>query len=326
MSKRKPRINIAAVISIIVISAVLTQILFSAFAASNNLTLSASKQTLSAGESTTVTLNAATDREITIAQAQVTYDTSQLQLTNVNYANSPLNTDSPDASSGNGVRTISRYKAGPPYPTGSIFIAQLTFKALVNTGSSNISINQGNSALFSAEDASNILASVSGANINFGSTSTGGGSSGGGGSGSKPSPAPPSSNPSSPSGGSDGSGDEGEGANTGDTGNSDESQKFQSFATVNNDDSNIPKPGSSQLGAQQGLVQRMLSFIRAIAPFAIILGLISLVTFIAVKRLAHKPHGFSPTETHVAANTGPAGPGSGVLIGTSQQKSKNNQE
>jgi len=329
MMRRIARSNSIIVISVVLISAILTQVLFSTFAASNLLTLSASKSSLRKGESVTVTLNASTDTEITLAHASVAYNPSKFQFISTDYSGSPLTSDSPESKTSNGSVTISRYKAGPPYPRGSLFVAQLTFKAIADSGSSIIDIDQEKSALYEASEGNNIIGGVTGTSITINNTTSGGGSTGttGGSSGggttssnnstqTNPSPSQPSPAPTSNNNNTGGPGvTEADGLAT----QNDEEEAGPIVATTGSDP-DLQAPGTVQFAGNQSFISKVASFMRSAAPAALVLGLITLVAYFGVKKLNQHPQGYTPsTSSHGTANTGPAGPGSGVLIGKDLQ-------
>lgn len=164
MRARENRKRPIAILIIVVISLLLARIVFPAAAATGALSLSRSSATVTAGDTFVITVNVVTDIPVTIAQARVTFNTSLVSYLGTDYTGTAFNTDEPTATNGNGFVFISRYKNALPFPSGANTVAKLSFKSLAN-GTANFSIDQSQSALYSASDASNILSSVSGSTV-----------------------------------------------------------------------------------------------------------------------------------------------------------------
>lgn len=339
MAKKKSKVNLLGVAVIVIIAAVLTQILFSVFAATGSLSLSAGKQSVGQGEEVAVVLRANTDSEASVVQARVTFDPAQLQYVNVSYDGSPFDTQSPEFAVGSGFIQVSRFKfPPPPYPSGDIYIATITFRGLQSGGTAGINIDQGSSVIYSASDASNIISSVSGTNVQLQPSTIS----------NPPVPSQPSANPSSPTGAVGGSttGTDGGGAAAGVSSSTGESgattdpvtgQTLESYATDSS--TALQAPGKSQLGTNPSLVSRMLSWIRAVVPYAAVLSVLVVIVYFASRKLQHHSHSIATISvggnsgasanpgTPAPAkenkpNAGSPGPGYGVLIGKNDSSDK----
>ncbi|MCA9343088.1 hypothetical protein KC950_03710 [Candidatus Saccharibacteria bacterium] len=336
MAKKKRGLNIPAVAVIVVIAAVLTQVLFSAFAAACTLRLSPNKTSVQQGEEFTVTLSASSDTIISIAEARITYDPAQVQMLRVSRSGSPLSTNSPGTSNGNGFVQTGGFVSPPAtsYPSGDVYISTISFKALQPNGTASINIDQGASKVYSAVDASNILSGVSGTSINLSPIQVGASN-------------PGSSNNVS-SGSTDTAGSTGSTPNTNGTTSSGASGSIASIAdgssapgslesyATSSSSPDLQEPGKSQLGTNPSILNRLFSWVRAVVPFVVVLSLIGVVVFFASRKLQHHAYpntvsvGSSvngPTSTSngvskapTKPNTGSAGPGFGVLIGKDNQK------
>lgn len=333
MAKKKNSVNLLGVAVIVIIAAVLTQVLFSAFAATGTLSLAANKQSVKQGEEVAVTVRANADAEASVVQARVTFDPAQLQYVTVSYNGSPFDTQSPDFAVGSGFVQVSRFKfPPPPYPSGDIYVATITFRALQSSGTAGINIDQGSSVIYAASDASNILSSVTGTSVALQSTVIN----------NPPPPSQPGPNPTSVSSGGSvsGSTDSGVGGSSSGTTNTSggvdpvTGQRLEAYATAGG--TNLPAPGESQLGTQPSLVSRMLSWVRAVAPYVAVLSVLAVIVYFASRKLQHHSHSIATisvggnnnastagtTPTVSKPNTGSPGPGYGVLIGKNDPKDK----
>lgn len=335
--KNKKNLNLFVGAIIVFVSAILAQVLFSAFAASGTLNLSSNKSSIVQGESVAITLRASVDSEASIAQARVTFNASQLQFQSVSYSGSPFGSDTPDAQTGSGFVQVSRFTP-PPFPSGNIYIATINFTALQSSGSASLSIDTGSSAIYAASDASNILTGTSGTVVALQSS--------GGGTPPSTTPPPVSTNPSSPSssgstssgGTSSGSGSTDGGAGTasgGGDGTAPESLSSNATTGSTTSTKDLQSPGVSKLGTQPSLAQRGLALVRKFLPFALVVTLAAVIAYLIANRLHHHAHSGhiaatgTPTPTGntsgpTMVNHGPAGPGSGVLIATNEQKKHTN--
>lgn len=335
MAKKKNRQNLFGVAVIVIIAAVLTQVLFSVFAATGALSLSATKQSVNQGEEVEVVLRANTDTEASVVQARVTFDPAQLQYVSVSYNGSPFDTQSPEFAVGSGFIQVSRFKfPPPPYPSGDTYIATITFRGLQSSGTAGINIDQGSSVIYSASDASNIISSVSGTSVQLQSGAIS----------NPPPPSQPSANPSTPvgeveanttsgsaTGGSDATG------TAGVTVDPVTGQTIESYATGGS--TALQAPGKSQLGTNPSLVTRILAWVRAIVPYVVVLSVLAVIVYFASKKLQQHSHstatisvgGNNAASTNLSTapsvkenkpNTGSPGPGYGVLIGKDDPKNK----
>ncbi len=159
--------KIVALLAIIAFAVVGTVIALRIFAASPaQLSLSSSAPSVNSGDTFTVTVSANTSEPITIAQAHLTFDPTKVSYVSTDYTGSPLVSDTPDITSGSGFVMLSRFTT-PPYPTGNVLVARVTFRALATSGVMPITLDQSKSSLYSESDASNILASVSGTSVSI---------------------------------------------------------------------------------------------------------------------------------------------------------------
>ncbi len=166
----------------VLLSVLLTHFLSFASAETGTIALSSSASSVTVGNTFVVTVTANTDAAVTIAQSRLTYNPGAVVVENVDYAGSPFNNDTPDASSGSGYVLMSRYKGAPPFPNGSSLVAKITFRAIKDSGDAGISTVKADSALYSASTATDILSSTGGVSVALKAVPT----------------APPTENPTSP--------------------------------------------------------------------------------------------------------------------------------
>ncbi len=116
-----------------------------------------------------VTVHVNAGQPVTLAQALVKYDPSKLELVeDPDYADSPFNQESPDNVRGNDYYQLSRFKMGGPYPTGTFKLAEFTFKALGDSGSTVIEIDPAGTAVFAETPAGeNVLSTTSGVRVDL---------------------------------------------------------------------------------------------------------------------------------------------------------------
>lgn len=289
---------------LILVSVVLARIVYSAYAATGSLTLTSNANTVAQGNGFTLTLTANTDAAITIAQAKVTFDPSQVSYQGVDYSGSPFVNDSPEAGSGNGYVVVSRFKTGQPYPSGSNVVAKLSFKALADSGNASISVTKNGSALFAAADASDILSSVNTATISLQGTAT-----------TPPPPAAPSPNPSSPTGSTSSTTTNtkngatptptGQTNNTATTSGESTDEDNQTPAAAVTQKSTPLKPGSAKLGPASSLGESVSRIIRNVLPVVVISGAVGFVIWFGLHKFHQRPYGFG-------VHTAPTTPGGGT--------------
>ncbi|MFO0886983.1 MAG: hypothetical protein U0413_02015 [Candidatus Saccharimonadales bacterium] len=145
---------------IVLVSAFMAWIVYSASAATGSFTLSADKTSITQGSDVYVTLTANSDAGVTIANAVISYDSSKLTYGGADYTNSKLTSDSPEATTSPGSITISRYTTGS-YPTGSVFVAKLKFTAKVGSGNVAINLAQSPTSAIYTDESGGGIASVS---------------------------------------------------------------------------------------------------------------------------------------------------------------------
>lgn len=287
-------------------------------AESGTLSLSPNKTSVVQGNTFAVSLRANTDAPITIAQARIVFNASAVSFQSISYDGSPLGSDVPGYGLSSGSFDVARFKFpdsldNPNYPSGDIFIATLTFKALGNSGYAGLSVDQSSSALYGANSGGNILTSVSSSDVAL-----------------QPIPAaPPSSSPQTPtpSGGSttstsssSGSSSSGtpssasnsNGSSTGDTnttGDPDYSGVPQS-AAISQSINNLPAPGKGKLGVQLSLSQRIAKILRTVLPAMGVLAIVGGVTWYAARRWRQRPFGFTTSHAAGSASGGSSGAGS----------------
>jgi hypothetical protein len=100
---------------------------------------------------------------ISIGHARLTFDPTKVQYVSSDYANTSFTDNSPESTEGNGYVQLSRYTT--QRPAGNLIIGRVTFKALASSGDLTINIDRQNSNVFSATDASDILAAVNGVTV-----------------------------------------------------------------------------------------------------------------------------------------------------------------
>jgi hypothetical protein len=262
-----------------------------ALAASGTAKLTSSASSVQVGNNFTVTVSANTDSAISIAQIKVIYNSSAIKYQSISYSGSPLTTDTPDSSITTGSIKISRYVVGN-YPSGNITIAKINFTALASSGDGGLSINKSESALYSASNASDILTSVSGADVAL-----------------QPVPAPPpSSDPSSPdkdtksakksstgsgagsttTGGSSGASGSGSSSGSGSTSSGSPTQgntgPTQAFI--------LPEPGKSQVATQVSFSKRLAKNIKTYLPKITVATVVVGVSWYAISLLKTHSIGF----------------------------------
>lgn len=302
LSKRR-KIGVSLVV---LLSGLLTLLLFQISAASGSLTLTPSTKTVTQGKTFTAVLTADVDTPITIAQASISYDQNALQLNQViNYNGSPLTQDTPEFSNNPGLLQISRYKVGSPYPSGKFTIATLTFTAK-KTGNTAITLDRSNSLLFEASDNSpNVLTQVAGTTISVTTPPI-------------TSPQPPSQPqsppPSQPTTGgntstssrsqSSTSTEQTTNTNTNsnqDTPNGDDAQPAAIIESVPDD--SLPAPGTSRVASDPSIGTQLTQIGKNIAPIIILLAIAGGIGWIISKRLSNHSSfgGYKPAQA--------AGPG-----------------
>lgn len=160
-------------------------------AISVNITTSLAPSTVIVGNTTVLSINVNIGSGVTDGgQVRVIYDPTKLEYLTVDYAGTPFDANSPNYAAGAGYVVISRYTNTPPGPTGSFLFAKLNFKALAQSGTSPVTIEQSASFFGDRNDGGkkNYPASVSGSTVTFQAApaapvtppSTGSGSSGSG--------------------------------------------------------------------------------------------------------------------------------------------------
>ncbi len=158
-----------------------------AHAESGSISLVSSSNSVTVGTTFDVTVNASTDAAVSTVQSKISYNASAVSLQGIDYTGSPFVNSLPDSSSGNGSIFISRFTV-PPFPTGNVMVAKLTFKALSDTGNAGITSDKNASGLYSGSTGQNILSSSGNVTVNLvgippsgGGGSTGGSNTSGGG-------------------------------------------------------------------------------------------------------------------------------------------------
>ncbi|MCA9342836.1 hypothetical protein KC950_02365 [Candidatus Saccharibacteria bacterium] len=162
LKKKQPKI----ILGLLVFSLVGTFILTRIFAASASVSLESNVSSVSKNQTFDVKVNAsAGDTPVAIAQAYIKFDPSKVQYVSFDSSRSPLNTDSPEFKIGDGYVNIGRFQTPPgPYPSGNFEVATITFKALAESGTIDLTLEKAGqfdkTSLVSAEDASNIVSAT----------------------------------------------------------------------------------------------------------------------------------------------------------------------
>lgn len=295
LSKRRK----IGILLVVLLSGLLTILLFQISAASGSLTLTPSTKTVTQGKTFTAVLTADVDTPITIAQASISYDQNALQLNQIiDYSGSPLTSDTPEASNNPGLLQISRYKVGSPYPSGKFTVATITFTAK-KTGSTTITLNRSNSLLYEASDATpNVLTQVAGTTISVTAPVV-----------TNPKPpsepqSPPPSQP--PTGGSTSTGNQAQTNNSDTNSNQDTPQgdDAQPAAIIESvPDDSLPAPGTSRIASDPSLGTQLVQIGKNIAPILVLLAIAGGIGWFISKRLGHHSSfgGYKPAQA--------AGPG-----------------
>ncbi len=150
-----------------------------AHAAGNTISLHASASSVQDGASIQVAVRIDTDTPVAAAQAYVTFNASQLQVSGVSTAGSPLTEQGPDHAGGSGYYRIQLYKTGEVAP-GVYTIATITFRALASSGTASVGIDRSQSEMGSSGP--DVITGVSGTSFTLqpapAPAPSGGGSSG----------------------------------------------------------------------------------------------------------------------------------------------------
>ncbi len=126
---------------IVLVSTFMAWIVYGASAATGGLTLSTDKTTVNQGSEVNVAVSAFSANDpITTALVALNFDSSKLEFVQIDYTGSPLTLQPEGLVVANGRVTFSRFQA-EPQPSGNVFIAKITFKAKVASGSTSISIS-----------------------------------------------------------------------------------------------------------------------------------------------------------------------------------------
>lgn len=137
------------------------------FAAPNSISATGPSTVSSDAQSITITIQSDLgSTQIPVVDAYVTYDSTKLDYTGINYAGSPFAADTPDAVSGSNYIKISRYAVTQPYPSGAALIAKMTFKPKVGSGTTQIGFDKPQSGFFT-EQGDDVLASTVSLAIQF---------------------------------------------------------------------------------------------------------------------------------------------------------------
>ena len=103
---------------------------------------------------------------VNVVESDITYDASKLQFVSIDASGSAFGIDAYSANTGSGV-TITRGVSGGATVTGSKLVATVVFKAIVGSGSTNISFAN-SSKIYRSPDSANIWNGVtSGATYSF---------------------------------------------------------------------------------------------------------------------------------------------------------------
>jgi hypothetical protein len=136
-------------------------------AASVNVALSSSASSVQQNNNFVVTATVNTSGEVSDALVRVNYDSSKVSYVSASYSGNPLDQDFGSQASAN-YYTADRYKLGAPFPTGSITIVRLTFKASASSGSTAISVDTGASSIGNAANGQpHTPLTASGVTVNF---------------------------------------------------------------------------------------------------------------------------------------------------------------
>lgn len=269
---------------LVLLSAVLSVVLYSISAASGQLRLASSANSVVQGKTFTVDVNVSSDAPINVGHSKVTYNASALSLQGINYSGTPFTTDSPEAANGSGFVTVSRYKLGEPYPSGNFKLATLTFKAN-STGNTAINISQAESYLYDSQ-AANALTSVSGVTVSLTKPPT-----------VTPTPTPtsPTTNPSTPSAPTSGTDSPTQPpANNPQPSSTDGSEEpsdaVPALITEETPDDFLPAAGTSRRSSNIGLGTRLALIVRNVVPVIVVMSVLGIVGWIAYKKFGRQSH------------------------------------
>jgi hypothetical protein len=271
---------------LVLLSATLSIALFSISAASGQIPLKSSTSSVVQGKTFTVDVNVSSDAPINVGHSKVTYDPSALSLQGISYAGTPFTTDSPEAANGSGSVTISRYKLGPPYPTGNFKLATLTFRANSASGNTTLGVSQTESYLYD-ESAANALTSVSGVTVALTKPPL---------TNPTPNPAPNFSigNPAPTPPSNDGSPRQTESNNPqpiSDGGSSDTGNDAEpALITESTPDDMIPAPGTSRRSSNIGIAARLSLIVRNVLPVIVVLGVLGVAGWVLHKKFGRQSH------------------------------------
>jgi len=114
-------------------------------AATGNIYLSPASQTSIVGSNLTVNLRINPGTAVTVVQATVNFDPAKLQYVSINASNSPFDASVQQTVGGSSIQ-ISRAKLDSAGVSSDSLIASITFKSLVSSGSSGITLSNANAA------------------------------------------------------------------------------------------------------------------------------------------------------------------------------------
>lgn len=294
---------------LVVLSGLLTILLFQISAASGTLTLTPSTKTVTQGKTFTTTVTANTDGPIPVAKVVISYNKDQLLLSKIDYSGAPLDLNVPESSNTPGSLVIARYKLGEPYPSGKFTIATLTFTAKA-TGNAAITIDQSKSLLYEASEGTpNVLTQVSSTSISVNTPPA---------TSPKPVDQPPSPTSGKPSSGgqartSSPTGSTNTSSNS--TSSTPSSNQSDTGSTVVEDDTvpvalieeqpagTLPEPGTSRNASDPSLATQIIQFGKNALPIVLLLGIAGAVGWFITKRSSNHSSfgGYKPAQA--------AGPG-----------------
>jgi hypothetical protein len=297
------RLSPLKLISIILVSSVLAWVVYSASAATGSLSLSSSKSKVTQNEIFTVTITETTDTPISIVNAKLTYDPTKLEYKGADYTGSPFTTDGPESSTGTNYVIINRFLLSGNFPSGSNLVAKLQFKVIKSSGTANIEISKNDSKLISYDNPNDILSTTSGVSVSISTTPVNPPVS-------PPSPplppaanpagpthtvTPPPSTPSTPAAPSTSRPTTPTAPTPSASPSSNPITNY--FRPATNPTSTQFKAGDSKLSKQPSLMQKILIWVKLLAPIVVVGTIIIGIVWFVIKKASMHAFGFGEAVT-----------------------------
>ena len=138
-----------------------------ASAAPVSIALSSSASSVLQNSTFVVTATVNTSGEVSDALVRVNYDSSKISYISASYSGYPLDQDF-GSQAGPNYYIADRYKLGAPFPSGSVSVVRLTFRASVSSGSTTLNVDTGASTVGNAATAQpHTPLTANGVTVNF---------------------------------------------------------------------------------------------------------------------------------------------------------------